>query len=607
LYYYVTMFLAFFNFHKKNFSPLILVIVLALGIRIWKLHLFPVGITHDQMDYILNAKAIFLTGSDVSQTWKPWFLTGLPTAETVISEVFPTLLALFIGPLPLSFFSTRIFFVLASTLLAAMVYLLTERLLDKKTAFIAGIIMAISPWGIHFGRTAFEAPVGLLFYLIGIYFFIGRPFWQRAVSLLFFFLGFFTYHPYKILLLPLLLVLVFWGFTRKRWSSFWPAIMGLGLAGVLVAYVFLSLPFQPAGTRKDEFLLFSMDMFSASVNETRRASLPSQINRVFANKAWFMAVSIFSQYIQAFDPALLFLYGDHSGIGAYTFWRHGIFYYIDAVFFVLGVVILFAKKKQARWLLAGLLLIAPLPTALTFGEHYVHRSALMVPIMAIFVAAGISYFIENSKYQKLAKIGTIGIYALLFLNFYNLYFFQYPVYGSDGFFLGKRVLSSYIKRARQVGREVRVMTKSPKPTMEQYLFYSGLYNNKETVKDVSETFNKEPFVYQGVQMQPDCVSLEVLAGKDITIIEDMTIGCAKREEWQAPAQVETLVSEATASALSISSLADSGQLYRIYHDGVCSGYKMGSYPRLTSEEQLKIEKMDNQTFCENWIMDMTKL
>src|SRR3989344_949311 len=62
------------NFKAAITKPLSLAIILfflSLFIRTVLLDKIPIGITNDNMIFVLNAKAVFYTGRDVTGTWHP--------------------------------------------------------------------------------------------------------------------------------------------------------------------------------------------------------------------------------------------------------------------------------------------------------------------------------------------------------------------------------------------------------------------------------------------------------------------------------------------------------------------------------------------------------
>ena len=84
---------------------LLLIIILALFLRLIWLDKVPNGITDDELIFVLNAKAVFFTGSDISGVWNPLTLAPIP-GITPMAELPSLIMAPFIGILPLSLFAS---------------------------------------------------------------------------------------------------------------------------------------------------------------------------------------------------------------------------------------------------------------------------------------------------------------------------------------------------------------------------------------------------------------------------------------------------------------------------------------------------------------------
>ncbi|NMB56779.1 hypothetical protein GYA19_02470, partial [Candidatus Beckwithbacteria bacterium] len=151
---------------NKEIIILIAIFIIAFFIRIWKLNMFPIGITHDELDYVINAKAIFLNGNSIRGNWSVFPPSSIKT-NTALAELTPLLLAPIIGFLNLSLFNAKLPYTLFSSFLILIIYLITKELINKKVALIAALIMVVNPWSFHFGRTSFEAPFALFFIFLG--------------------------------------------------------------------------------------------------------------------------------------------------------------------------------------------------------------------------------------------------------------------------------------------------------------------------------------------------------------------------------------------------------------------------------------------------------
>jgi hypothetical protein len=66
--------------------------------------------------------------------------------------------------------------------------------------------------------------------------------------------------------------------------------------------------------------------------------------------------------------------------------------------------------------------------------------------------------------------------------------------------------------------------------------------------------------------------------------------------------VDALCSTETISQhLSISSLKDGGEIYKIYNDSVCSNFNLQRYPNNITIAELAIDYLNEKQFCETYI------
>lgn len=155
-------------FWKFLFS-IFFIFFLSLLVRIVFLDRIPSGITNDEMGYILNAKSVFLSGSDISHTWNPFTFT-IPKSGNFQAEIAPLVTFWLIGPLPLSMFTSKLIYVLFGAGTVGLLYLITKKMIGDKEAFIVGLVGAFNPWLIFFGRSAYDTPLAIFFFLLGFLF-----------------------------------------------------------------------------------------------------------------------------------------------------------------------------------------------------------------------------------------------------------------------------------------------------------------------------------------------------------------------------------------------------------------------------------------------------
>lgn len=588
-----------------NRLPLIFILIFALILRLWWLNKFPVSLTYDEVEYVLDAKAIFYTGRDISGSWSPFSLATKPIG--VLTAELPALLTSpFIGPVTPSLFTARFPYALSSMLLILIVYLISQELLkSKRIALIAALLLSINPWSFHFGRTAFEAPLAILFYLTASCILLKTQSWKILFSFPFLFLGFYSYLGTKLIFLPLVLILCLFHYSCvNRKTSKKPYIMLLFLSVLIVSYYVLSLRYQAARGRMSDLLFFATDKAAQTVNMERRLSLPTSLTIFFSNKAVYFLRTFISNYIGAFSPKFLFLFGEERG--AFSMWTHGLFYYIDFILIIIGACVLFEFNKRAWLFLISLIAIAPLPSALSSDyESYVLRSALLYPILIIFAASGISYVIDAlRRHLRFIGLGLSVIYGLFLMNYLYLYFFRYPVYGSEGFFFSGRVLSKYLSLYSRIPKkEIVVFSPDASGLFKQHLFYSKLYN-KESAKEIASNIRKGRFEFKNVIFTEACSKEDVLQNENTVLIYKCGSECEKEIEKFIKDQ-HSSEKEPVMLTLSISNPADGGEIYRIYGDGICSRYQLNSYPRPASGYDFQVESQDAESFCKKWIMDLS--
>jgi hypothetical protein len=296
-----------------------------------------------------------------------------------------------------------------------------------------------------------------------------------------------------------------------------------------------------------------------------------------------------------------FIHGDLTGVGGHTFWNHGYFYYLDLVLVIVGFLFLFKKKRVVWIFLTSLLLIAPIPAAVNVTSwSYVHRAALMVPIMIIFMGYGAIVSLDYLKGYRVVVAVLGGVYLILIANFLYLYVFRYPIYNSEAFFLSKRILAEYLIRVKQEKPELEivVVVDEPMAGFEQYLFYADEYN-QDSLEEIGETIRTKKFSYKNIRFTNDCLPIEALDKENSLIVLHYNVYCDSSQENLYPDH--PLVKERKLLPLEIASVTDGGTIFRIYHDWLCSEYRLPDYPRITTLNDLAIDKQNNEAFCQKWI------
>ena len=148
----------------------ILIMVLAFGLRIFKLGQNPPSLYWDEASLGYNAYSIATSLHDEHGEF-------LPLARFIaFGDYKPPGYVYAIVPWSYLFglneFSVRLPSMIAGFLMVVITYFLTLKLFQKvKMALLSSFILAISPWALQFSRAAFEANLAAFFNLTAVYFF----------------------------------------------------------------------------------------------------------------------------------------------------------------------------------------------------------------------------------------------------------------------------------------------------------------------------------------------------------------------------------------------------------------------------------------------------
>ena len=393
-----------------------IILSLAAFLRIYKLGSIPYGIYCDEAANGYDSFCILKTGADMHGRTLPFIIKHHDI--DFIESLYVYLSVPFIALFNLSIFSTRFLAAFIGTLTVLSVFFLTRELFGKNTALIAALLIALSPWHLHFSRIAFRAILAPFFITTGLYFFfrgLRKPVFLVS-SAVFFGLALNSYTAAKISV-PLMLAVLFILYRRK-------------------------IAFQLAHNKTfarcavfSTFILFFL-------------ALASYFPLLIYKNPHIGGISIFSTeenplffFIRNFgkhlSPGFLFISGDtnlrHSipGFGQYL--------HITAIFLASGIIYAFKFRKKNLILLVSFFLAGLVPSALTndFVPHAL-RAITSVPFLEILASYGavrLYGFLLNKKF--IYKTFAAALISFLFLfdaaYFVHDYFLRYPLASRDFF------------------------------------------------------------------------------------------------------------------------------------------------------------------------------
>ncbi|MFC1649242.1 ArnT family glycosyltransferase [Patescibacteria group bacterium] len=427
---------------KKSNIILILIILIASILRLWKLAEVPVSLFGDELDVGYHAYSILKTGRDYSGNFLPLHFQSLAEWRTplYLYSVVPTVAMFGISPLgvrlPAALFG--IVGVIGMYLFAKEIgrYGNMSRKKTEILALIATTILTFSPWHIQYSRAAFEVTLLIVFYLFGLFFFFksigegksGKWLWI-SVSLLI--TTPLIYSTAK-LFTPILLILLFGLWFRELLTVpnkylIYAIIAGMVL-GIPTAYATL----YSGGTQRYGYIsIFTDPSRETEVGVKRQLAAdvrgeeglgiqPKTEDKVFYNKFTFWGQKFLKNYFEPFSTSFLFVKGDLN-------LRHSIegiaqFYKVEAIALILGLIFFFTKFKdrKIKALVAFWIVLGVIPSAITRdGGMHATRLVVLLPPLVLLISYGIYTLTQSKK-----PWNYIFISGYVFLFVFNFVFYQ---------------------------------------------------------------------------------------------------------------------------------------------------------------------------------------
>ena len=433
----------------KKLIPILLILLFATILRFQRLSDVP-ALNADEAAIGYNAYSLLETGLDEHGNKWPIHFQSFNDYKP---GLYVYIVLPFVAVLGLTESAVRVPGAIFGVLNVLAIYLLVGRLYPKKKWLpeICALLLAISPWHLHFSRGGWEVNVATTCITIAMYFFVvGQKRKSMLIySAIFFVAALYTYHAARIVI-PLLglLLLVFYRKNIVRDLRTYISV-------VLFTMVMLApLGFDflgPAGTsRASGVSIFSDRGTIDRINEQRGhySKELSVVGLLLHNKLTGYTLAFAENYFEHFWGQFLFLSGDD--IQRNKIPEIGQVYLIQLPLLVYGAFSLIKKKKQNALLVFGWVLITPLPAALTFQSPHALRAQGMVIPLTIITGLGL-YSLSRTVQKVYGKVIVVcllifvgGVLAWDFARYLHQYWGQmaqtYP-FSSQ---YGAKELSGYI-------------------------------------------------------------------------------------------------------------------------------------------------------------------
>ncbi|NCS97880.1 MAG: hypothetical protein GW762_04800 [Candidatus Pacebacteria bacterium] len=404
------------------------IFIFALVLRVFLLGDIPWGFQWDEASYAYNAYSIMLTGKDEWNISHPLFLKAF-------GDYKPALLSYamipFFKTFSVSEFSARLPVVLLASLGIVGFYFFLKKKSGVFAAIVGAVVLALSPWHMHYSRIAFDPMVSLSFMLMGLAFFGEvKSLKKRLLGILFFTIAMYTYNSARVFIPVLIILHEVFLYPKKELKKYLQSNgVVIVVAALSIAVILASTLTSSAGDRARKVFFWDAQVATSEVEQGIYRSVVTGLPfiRVFHNKGIYISNTFITQYMSHFSPE--FLLKNNNQSPAFSFSHAGYMLSVFIPFLLLG---LFSKKRKGLWWFFFVWLIAsPIPSSLSISAPNGNRALLMLPALSYFIVLGIEIVFE--LLQKVPtvvlsgsiRVGIIGILIfanLVYLRDYYLFF-----------------------------------------------------------------------------------------------------------------------------------------------------------------------------------------
>lgn len=592
--------------HNKIVVITIIILFLSLLTKFLFLEKIPPAFSHDEMGYLINALSVSITGFGKSGEWFPLSFTPV---EPTLAEL-PTLFFVPFFYLPFSLtFNLRLLHVFMGItipfFIAFISYFLTK---SKSASYFTWVLALFNPWLWQMSRLTFDVMFSWWFYLLGILIFLWKKRYGKLWSIIPFILGFYCYQGFKLLLIPIVLLLNVYQFFSERVHNkkinkknklikqLLPSLIILFVVIILFIFYFIfqySSQLYSKNKLTSQLLTPNSELITSSVQKDRRLAITTPINSIFINKYLQLTKEIYRRYLEVFGLHELF-FEISANNSSFTVWNHGIMYPVLALLIVIGSYQLIRSKQyNVFFLLSSMIIISAFPSVINENTWLFFRSSFIIPFFLIIAGVGVS---KIWKKDKLFIIFTI-IYSFSIINFAFLYFIRYPVYGSENIFFSPRLVVEYIRRTEK-DKKIIVFATEPDFIFINNIFYNNLFTSENAIL-VQNSFKKKEYIFQNISYY-QCIPFDFkVDSQNIYIFDSQVQPCYEDIYKNTVENIDQQISNNR--PIYIKSIKDSGTDYKIFNDDLCDYQILSTYIYPHQLSVFNFEELSNEQFCDVWI------
>jgi 4-amino-4-deoxy-L-arabinose transferase-like glycosyltransferase len=465
-------------------SALILIIIVASLLRLYKLSYVPPSLFGDELDLGYQAYSILKTGNDYSGNFLPIHFRSISEWRTplYLYAAVPTVAIFGITPLGVRL-PAAIFGVLCIVSMFLLGRELTRSSGEKNSqiyGLVSGALMAINPWMLQYSRAGFEVTLMIFLLLMGTYLFIRS---QKDPKYLYLSVICLALTPWVYstakLFTPLLVIVLLFIYKKGVLKMNRKILLTGFFVGIILGVPIVYSTFFGGGTQRiSDISVLNDPNMEQFVGEMRdidaNVHTPILLNRLFNNKFVYFGGKVINNYLQSFSPEFLFIYGDSNlrqstGVGE--------LYLIEFAFLILGLMYFFSSKEvdhKPKLLVIFWLILSPLASSLTLGGgNHATRLILMAPILVFLISyAYVSIYNLLSRKTRLLYVAFVALLYISSFGFYmHRYYSLYPVVSAKWWHYGWGPAIHEIKKIDKDYEKV-IISMAGEPA---WIFFAGWY------------------------------------------------------------------------------------------------------------------------------------
>lgn len=462
----------------KNRLFFLLIIILALALRLYKVNEFPVSLYWDEVAIGYNAYSILKTGKDEYGKFLPLSFESFQDTK-IPGYIYLTVLSEAI--LGVNEFAVRLPSVILGIGSVVVIYFLTlELFYTNKSkniiALLACFIFTIVPWALQFSRAAFEANGGLFFSLLGIYFFLYFLRTQKKLlqAVLAIVLSFYFYYQQRLFFPPFLFILSIINIHTLLKQK--KQIIFLFLFSSIVTIPIIYQIVTSSGRLSYVSVFSRPEIIEQSIKD-RIEEGSSLIARFAHNRYLTLSRYIVQAYMSHFSPDFLFISGDANPRHGVT--GQGALYLWMLPFLILGFIYLWREDVITKIILLTWIFLGPVAASLAVPTPHALRSLLLLPPLVVIISFGITgVFLYLKKnlipiiffFGKKLLVLIVAVFMFNYLHSYYIHEKERSLEWADGY----KKLYTYLKKNENNYEQIFITGKYWRPYI--FMLFHTQYN-----------------------------------------------------------------------------------------------------------------------------------